>query len=394
MAFLAAAIAILVAGLLSAGSARALMAQTVTVTGAGNTVTLTWGRTRAGTSFSVARRQLVLDARGQPQSAAGYSTIATVTSQGYRDVLTVPSVLYEYQVSAVGADGTLYPGAPVQYAAPAFTTVTNLSVTGTASQANVAWTAAFGVAGYQVWRRTVQHDGTTGAPGQRTAQLLPASGFADPSLVPGELYEYQVVSVTPDGTGWPSSWVRYVPPTPPVVSLGGAGDRVILNWTRTSGAVGYQIARYALDQTGRRASGGPITGSPVAADTYTDGLPSPALYQYQVVAVLADGSTIGSEPVSYPAPAFTTPLGVGAAAVGLRGVVTWNAGPGVTGYQVWRRFVDPVGRVSAATQVAVVPPGGTVWLDTLPDATSRVEYQVIGLSKDGRSWPSAWVLGR
>jgi hypothetical protein len=223
-----AAIVVLVAGLLSAGSTRALLAQTVVVTGAGNSVTLTWGRARAGTS-----------------------------------------------------------------------------------------------------------------------------------LVLGELYQYQVVSVTPDGTSWPSGWVRYVPPAPPVVSLAGAGDRVILSWTQTSGAAGYQVARYLLDQTGRRSSGGQITGSPVAADTYTDGLPSPALYEYQVVAVLPDGSTVPSLPVFYPAPAFATPLGVGGAA-----------------------------------QVAVVPAGGTVWLDALPDATSRVEYQVIGLSKDGRSWPSAWVLGR
>jgi hypothetical protein len=36
---------------------------------------------------------------------------------------------------------------------------------------------------------------------------------------------------------------------------------------------------------------------------------------------------------------------------------------------------------------------GTFRLDGLSDAKSYVEYPVIGVSSDGRAWPSPWVRG-
>ncbi len=374
---------------------------TVTVTGVGNSANVRWSRLPKVSSFTVARRQLVIDRTGQVQSATSYAALATVTGFGYDDVLPTPAVVFEYQVSA-NASGRTYPSAPVQYVAPPFTTVTTLAVTGSGTRADLAWAAAYGVVGYQVWRRTIQRDGSTSNLGQLTAQPLAAPGFVDPTLVLGELYEYQVASLTADGLTWPSGWVRYSAPAPPVapplvapvVAIGGAADRVILTWTFTAGATGYQVSRYLLNQTGQRTTGGQLTPSALAADNYTDALPAPGLYEYQVTAVLPDGSLLPSQRMTYPAPAFTTPLGVAAAAVGLRGVVAWYPALGVTGFQVWRRFPDPYGKVTLATQVASVPATGTVWLDGLPDATSMVEYQVVGVSADGRTWPSAWVRGR
>jgi hypothetical protein len=303
-------------------------------------------------------------------------------------------VFYEYRIIAMGAQGPVSTSQPVQYLAPPFTTVTNLTLTGTSTRADLGWTAAYGVAGYQVGRRTIKPDGSIGSQGQLTTQPLAAPGFSDPTVLATELYEYQVVSVTPDGATWPSNWIRYIAPAAPVATIAGAGDRVILTWTSTGTATGYHVGRYALDQTGKRTSGGQLTTTPVVADNYADAVPVPALYEYQVIAVLPDGSRVPSSSVTIGMPAFTTPVGVTAAAIGARGVVAWYPALSVTGYQIWRRFIDPVGRASQPVQLGTVPPGGTGWLDLLPDLRSSVEYQVIGLSTDGRSWPSAWVRGR
>jgi hypothetical protein len=255
------------------------------------------------------------------------------------DVLPKPSVLFEYRIDATLRIGATVSSNTVRYASPAFTTPTNVAVTGSGTQATVSWVPAAGVTGYNVWRRVVRSDGTVSDLLQRTGIPITGTTFNDLLPVPGVLYEYQVVSLDASGANWPSTWTRYAAPaaavvlSPPVVAVAGSGDKALVQWSAVNGAATYRVSRVQLDATGR-ATGSPTPLQPGPTGlSLVDNLPAPSTaYGYSVTALTADySSSATSTVVSFMAPPYMTPGTIVAAGGGGNVGLTWCAVSSVAG---------------------------------------------------------------
>ncbi len=386
--------AVLLAAFLAAPLAAQTPTISVTVNGTANQATLSWSQLAGPTRYAVMRHEISVDPRGMVRSLTDWASVATLTIGTYSDVLPKPSALYEYRIDATARTGTVS-SAPVRYATPAFTTATNVAVSGASSQATVSWAAAMSVTGYNVWRRTVKTDGSVADLSQRTPAPIAATSFADALPALGTTYEYQVVSADPSGATYPSTWVRYSAPaaaTPPVVTVVGAGDKATLSWTATAGAVGYSLSRAPIDAMGRLGPAVMLTQGTLAALTFTDALPAPGTpYGYTVTAVMPDMSTVKSPNVPYFTPAYTTPGNVLAAGAGGKVGVTWCAAWAVAGYVVWRRTVRTDGTTADLTQLTPRPIPTPGFVDAIPTPGLIYEYQVVGVGLDGRLWPAPWA---
>ena len=181
-------------------------APVVTIVGAGDKAAMSWSATPGAVGYSVSRVQV--DATGK---AVGAPVQLTRTTPGttFTDALPGPATMYRYSVAAVMADMMTVSAPDVMFGAPAYSTPGNIMAAGAGGRVGLTWCPGLGVAGYQVWRRTVRVDGSTADLTQRTASLISTPNFIDVLPTPGLVYEYQVIGVGLDMRQWPSAWVRY-----------------------------------------------------------------------------------------------------------------------------------------------------------------------------------------
>jgi uncharacterized repeat protein (TIGR02543 family) len=111
-------------------------------------------------------------------------------------------------------------------------------------------------------------------------------------------------------------------------------DRILLKWTATSGATGYDVFR-ATSSTGAYTKIG--TSS---TNTFTNiGLNTNTIYYYKVLAYAAIGATqinSGYSAVASAKPIPSAPTGIAAVSASYSSIrLTWNAVPGANGYAVY-----------------------------------------------------------
>jgi hypothetical protein len=303
--------------------------------------------------------------------------------------------LYEYRIDGMLRIGTTVSSNVARYAAPAFTTPTNVAVAASGAQANVTWTPGTSVVAYLVWRRNVNPDGTVSGLAQRTPGPIATTAFLD-TITAGPIYEYQVQALDASYAVYPSAWVKYAAPAPavtltaPAVSVIGIAERATVSWGAVSGAVNYNIERTVVDAAGKPI--GRLMQQVTPSTTYNDVVPEPgATVTYTVTAIAANYSTGPATKLVYVTPQFMTPAGVTVAGAGGQVAVVWCPTSGVAGYEVWRRTVNPDGTVTAPLQRSRAAMGITDFIDKLPTPGLTYEFQVVALGMDYRRWPSAWV---
>ena len=394
MRTLVAALLTLGAPALAAAQELAVTAPTVTVTGATNRATVAWSYVRGALGYQVMRREVAQDAKTLPAPTA-WAQVAAAPGSPFGDVLPKPSVTYEYRVDAVLRGGALVSSAPVPYAAPPFTTATNVVAAGTGMNVSLTWTAATNVTGYHVVRRMTGTGGVILETVQRTTTPLTVTTFADVVPQPGLRYDYEVVSIDPAGLRYSSAWAGYVAPmvlVAPSVTILGNTDKAELTWGATAGAYGYRVERVELDPRGQPLTKPIEVARLTQALTVADPLPNPgSTYRYMVQAVTAEGVLGPTTELDFVAPPFTTPAGVLVSGAGGRVRISWFFGGGIAFSTVYRRTVAPDGSTTVPSKMIASRLATTSFVDALPAPGVIYEYQVSGVGMDGREWPSAWV---
>lgn len=360
------------------------------VTGSANKANVDWTAVKGTTTYTVMRRIMSLEPDGRILATQAWGAIANVAGTPYVDVLPKPSTIYEYRVDATLRDGSVLSGATIQYTAPAYTTPTKLSVTGSGYQVNLSWTPATAVNGYLVMR--TQQKTTTGRV-QLTPSPIGGSTFTDVLTITGVGYDYEVVSVDPYGAMASSGVVSYnAPVAGPSVAIVGTGDQAQLSWTQTTGAYFYDVMRETLDASGQVIAKLVEIARALQTTSYTDPALEPgARHRYTVVARGFDGNPIvSSNATTFTVASYLTPVGIIATGGGGRVSLSWRAANGVAGYQVNRRTVRPDGTTFDAATPSKMQ-GTTDFVDVIPTPGLVYEYQIVGIGRDYRLWPSAWV---
>jgi fibronectin type 3 domain-containing protein len=161
---------------------------------------------------------------------------------------------------------------------------------------------------------------------------------------------------------------------PPAGLTATAGSqRVTLNWTASSEATSYRVARSTV-------SGGPFTTvASVVSTTWTNaGLTNGTTYYYEVAAV-DPGSQSAPSAQASATPFLATPTGLTATAGDSKVTLVWNAVNGVIGYRVRR------GTVSGGPYTTVGSVTTSKWANTGLTNGTTYYYVVASMSSTGDS---------
>jgi cellulose 1,4-beta-cellobiosidase len=214
----------------------------------------------------------------------------------YSDTTAAASTTYYYEVAAGNISGESSFTSPVEITTPPAAPAT-LTATPGNTQVTLNWSGASGAASYIVQRSTV-----TGGP-YTTIGTAPGLTYTNNGLTNGTPYYYVVAGVSSSGTGDNSPQATATPiSTVPVAPLGltatGSNQEVILNWSASTGATGYNVYRAAV-------TGGPYSevASGLVATSDTDaGLSPSTTYYYVVVATNGGGASAYSSEVNATLP--------------------------------------------------------------------------------------------
>jgi hypothetical protein len=282
------------------------------------------------------------------------------------------------------------------------TSAPSVTVTGSANQANVAWSQISGVLRYAVMRReiTLNPDGTIGASTAWAAVAAITGGtYVDVLPKPSALFEYRIDATLRIGATVSSNTVRYAAPaftTPTTVAVTGSGTQTTVSWAPAVGVTGYNVWRRVVRTDGSVSDLLQRTGIPITGSTFNDLLPAlGVLYEYQVVALDASGANWPSTWARYAAPPAAVVLSAPVLAVagsGDKALVQWSAVTGAATYRVTRVQLDATGR--AVGSPATLPPGptGLSLVDNLPAPSAVYGYAVTALTADNSSSASSPVV--
>jgi len=187
-----------------AAPAVVLTAPMVSVTGIADKATVSWVPVTGAVNYMIERT--AADAAGKP---IGRLMQQLTPSTTFNDVVSEPGATVTYTVTAVAANSATGPAKTLIYLTPQYTTPVGVTVAGAGGQVAISWCLTTGMAGYEIWRRTVNPDGSVTAPMERTRGGMGISSWTDKLPTPGLIYEFQVVAVGMDYRRWPSAWVRY-----------------------------------------------------------------------------------------------------------------------------------------------------------------------------------------
>jgi fibronectin type 3 domain-containing protein len=265
------------------------------------------------------------------------------------------------------------------------------SLTATPGNAVVTltWTASAGATGYNVKRAT-----TNGGPYTQLAQLAAptSNGYTDSSVTNGTAYYYVVSSLDAAGESANSAQVSATPQAPGVVpavpanlTATASNAVVMLTWTASTGATGYNVKRSTT-------SGGPYTQ--LAAPTsngYTDSsVTNGTAYYYVVSSLNAAGESANSAQASAtpqaPGVRPAAPSNLTATPGDMQVSLTWSASSGATSYNVKRSGTSggPYTQITASTS--------TSFTDTALTNGTTYYYVVSAVNSTGESANSAQVV--
>ncbi len=275
-------------------------------------VDVTWNPVTGAVSYELSRSDLQLP-------------LGSAITPPFSDATAVPGTLYTYKVKAKGTIGTSASsagntgyraiGPPVDVAASdgAFT-----------DRVLVTWTSVPGATGYKIFR----NGGATAI-----GTVGPVTSFSDTTAMPGTTYSYTVKLIVAAGTSGPSApdsgWRNVAAPVGVSATDGSFEDKVIVTWTASVGASGYQIFR---------GEGSKPIGTVGDSLTFADSTALPGTpYSYTVRGVIGAGLTLPSTAdVGYANVA--APVGVVASdGTSVSHVaLSWGASPGAIRYLIYR----------------------------------------------------------
>jgi fibronectin type 3 domain-containing protein len=277
----------------------------------GTSVSLSWTNHDA---FSFANEVY----RQNPGSTA-FTWVATVPANAttFLDTGLTPGDSYSYQILASNTVGNT-----ASNTAAATTPVPPLAVSAlqpggvTTTSALLSWVLnSSNDTGVQIWRRA------GGAGNYSLVTTVPAGStdYADNSLQPGTLYEYEVIAVDLAGSSPAADTGLTTLPVAPVVTATTVMGQVQLSWTASNGAVSYNIYR--------GLAAGAVDPTPYAtinhAASFTDaGVTAGQAYYYLVTAVDFSGESAPSAEVAAAVPGVV--IGPPSASFATGGSITYT----------------------------------------------------------------------
>ncbi len=307
------------------------------VTGDGS-VTLSWDPVAGATSYNI-----YCNTTGGVTTAD--TSIAGVTSPYTRTGLTNGTTYYCI-VTSVSSVGESAPSAEVS-ATPS-KAPTNVKATAGDSQVTLTWDPVTGATSYNLYCNTT--GGVTKADTSITGVTSP---YTRTGLTNGTTYYCIVTATNANGESAPSvevsatPFVSVGPGTPVNVTVTTGDTQVTIAWDAVAGATSYNI--YC------NTTGNPDNTSPkviVTNPTYTrTNLTNGTTYYCVVSAVDSTGESNLSNQVSV-AP-MGSPTGVAAMSGNNQAIISWNAVPGATAYNIYYAINNP-GGASAGTKIVSV----------------------------------------
>ncbi len=244
----------------------------------GNAITLNWNDTLAAITYNVKRSTV---------SGSGYATIANVPITTFTDSNVVSGTTYYYVVSAVSSFGESSNSLEVAAAPCAPPAVpTGVTTVPTNSQIMVSWNASAGASSYTVVRFTAD------TPPVVVATGLTATNFTDPAVTGGGVYFYQVAAANACSQSAYATFVPAIvsPAAPTGLNAAGGNAEVVLNWSASPGASGYNVKRSTVNGGSYVTIATNVTGTGYLDFSVTNG----TTYYYVVSAVNAAGESADS----------------------------------------------------------------------------------------------------
>jgi subtilase family serine protease len=255
---------------------------------------------------------------------------------------------------------------------------TDLALTANGSSVNLSWTGLAIAKTYNVFEGT-SAGGEAAAPAQAgiTGTTTTVSG-----LTPGQTYYFYVTGTTPAGIAtYPSEEVGItLPPAAPTgVATTGTATTITLTWSASNAASSYSVLQGSA--AGAESSTPVATG--ITGTSYSLSGTAGKTYYFQVIAVGQGGNSLASSEVSgtvLPTP----PTGLSATAGNASVTLSWAAGSGATGYNIYEG-TSSGNEASAAVMSNVT--GTTATVNGLSNATPYY-FTVTSVNSAGTSAPS------
>jgi hypothetical protein len=317
--------------------------------GVGLTPTLSWNAVTGATAYDV-----YFGTAATPPLA-----VTSTTALSYAPATLLSGTVYYWRVVAKNSGssaGSTTSSFTTQVAAPVLVAPAN-AATAVAVTPTLSWNASAGATSYDVYL------GTSSPP--PWAGNTSAKTYAPATLLGGTRYYWQVVAKNGGGGAISAVWSFTTQVTAPVLVSPASGATSValtptLQWSAAAGATSYDV------YFGTATS--PPLATNVTATSYAPSgtLTAGTLYNWRIVAK-STGSSATSSTWSFTtqigAPALLAPAS-GATGIALAAILSWNASPGATSYDVYFGSVSPpplATNTTGRSYAAGTLQGGTVY---------------------------------